>query len=548
MAQATILPDPSRLHLLGLCADEYTITAQVTTTAPEAYCPLCQQRSSRVHSRYVRQVADLPWHGIALRLQLRVRRFFCANSTCQQTIFTERLPGLVASYARKTVRLAQVLEVIGLAVGGEAGARLLRTLGLRASPDTLLRLIQRAALPNAPTPEVLGVDDFAFRRGARYGTILVDLERHQTIDLLPDRTAETFASWLRQHPGVKVISRDRGGSYAEGGRLGAPDALQIADRFHVLKNLAESLDQILMREQRVLQAVAKRLHAPEPSNAPAPPPEKVVRRRPPRQLRDAAIRRERRQARYDAVIAAYQQGQSLHSIAQHQGLARATVRKYVRSEALPEQAPRRARWRNVDPFEDYLRERWNAGEQNSGALFRDLRAHGYTGSESTLRDYLSDWRVGPRRPGKRAEGGASAPAPEPRRTWTVRQTRWLLLDAIKAPSALDEAYRVALLEQSPLIQQAQTLVNAFFRLVRERQVEALAPWLVAAEQSGIPELVSFVQGIRRDAAAVEAALRFEWSQGQTEGKVNQLKFVKRSMYGRGKFDLLRQRLLSLPAS
>lgn len=403
-------------------------------------------------------------------------------------------------------------------------------------------------MSSAPTPRVLGVDDFAFRRGAIYGTILVDLERHQTIDLLPDRTAETFARWLRQHPGVKVISRDRGGSYAEGGRLGAPEALQIADRFHILKNLAESLDQVLMREQRVLQAVAKHLHEPVPPKSPAPPPEQVVRRRPPRQLRDAEIWRERRQARYDAVIAAYQHGQSLHSIAQHQGLARATVRKYVRSEALPEQAARRARRRKVDPFADYLRERWNAGEQNSGALFRELRARGYTGSESTLRDYLSDWRVGPRRSGRRIEGGVGAPAPEPRRTWTVRQTRWLLLDAIKAPGPQDVVYRAALLEESPLIQHAQTLVNAFFRLVRQRDGAALVPWLEAAEQSGIPELVSFVQGIRRDAAAVEAALQFEWSQGQTEGSVNKLKFVKRSMYGRGKFDLLRQRLLSQSAS
>lgn len=130
----------------------------------------------------------------------------------------------------------------------------------------------------------------------------------------------------------------------------------------------------------------------------------------------------------------------------------------------------------------------------------------------------------------------------------MRQTRWLLVDAIKDPDPLDATYRTALLEASPLIHRAQTLVNAFFRLVRHRDVAALAPWLVAAEQSGIPELVSFVQGIRRDADAVEAALRFEWSQGQTEGRVNKLKFVKRSMYGRGNFDLLRQRLLSQSAS
>jgi hypothetical protein len=164
MAQAAILPDPSRLHLLGLCADEHTITAQVTTTAPDACCPLCQQRSSRVHSHYLRQVADLPWHGVALRLHLRVRRFFCDHPACQRAIFTERLPDLLAPYARKTVRLAGVLELIGMVVGGEAGARLLTALGMVASPDTLLRLIRRASLANTPTPRVLGVDDFCATR------------------------------------------------------------------------------------------------------------------------------------------------------------------------------------------------------------------------------------------------------------------------------------------------------------------------------------------------------------------------------------------------
>lgn len=548
MAQTTILPDPSRLHLLGLSADEQAITIQVTTTAPEACCPLCHQRSSRVHSHYVRQVADLPWQGIAVRLQLRVRRFFCDHPTCQRTIFTERLSGLVAPYARKTVRLAQVLEVIGMALGGEAGARLLTSLGMAASPDTLLRLIRRASLVNLPTPRVLGVDDFAFQRGARYGTILLDLERHHLVDLLPDRTAETFARWLRQHPGVQVISRDRGGSYAEGGRLGAPDAVQIADRFHIVKNLTECLDQVLLREHRMLESISKGVQAPDQEPLSAPAPEPVGRRRPPREVQEATLRRERRQARYNAVIAAQQQGHSLRAIAAQLGLARNTVRKYVRLADAPEPAPRRSRPHKADSFAGYLRERWNAGEQNSGALFRELRARGYTGSESTLRWYLSAWRSGPRRPGRRAGDSTGTPAPQPTRTWTARQTRWLLMDAIKDPDPLDTAYRTALLEASPLIRQAQTLVNAFFRLVRKREVAALDPWLVAAEQSGIPELVSFVQGIRRDAAAVEAALRFEWSQGQTEGRVNKLKFVKRSMYGRGKFDLLRQRLLSQSAS
>jgi transposase len=431
MAQATILPDPSRLHLLGLSADEDAITAQVMTTTPDACCPLCQQRSTRIHSRYLHQVADLPWHGIALRLQLQVRRFFCTTPACQRAIFTERLPGLVAPYARKTIRLTQVLEVIGMAVGGEAGARLLTTLGMTASPDTLLRLIRRAAVSRAPTPCVLGVDDFAFRRGAIYGTILVDLERHQLVDLLPDRTAETFAHWLRQHPGVQFISRDRGGSYAEGGRLGAPDAVQIADCFHLCKNLLDAFDLVLLRHHPFLKEAAKSLLTADPAPTPAPAAGYVVRYDEPRQLREATRRRERRLMLFAAVHELAEQGVSLSDIARRVGMSRSTTRKYLQSAELPEQAPRRALPRKPDAFDAYLRERWNAGEQNSGALFREVRARGYTGSESTLRNYLSDWRSGPRRPGRRTYQGRAAPAPQPTRTWTVRQTRWLLVQAIK---------------------------------------------------------------------------------------------------------------------
>ena len=230
----------------------------VTTTSEEAVCPLCQQRSARIHSRYVRQIADLPWMSCAVRLQLHVRRFFCSNPECARQIFTERLPSVVAPYARRTTRLTEVLTLIGFALGGEAGKHLASGMSLVTSPDTLLRLIRTQEDQQVPTPRVLGVDDFSFCKRKTYGTILLDLERRIPIDLLPDREAATLEKWLKEHAGVEIISRDRGGPYAEGARKGAPEAQQVADRWHLLSNLSETMKSFFLKKQSQLKALVQK--------------------------------------------------------------------------------------------------------------------------------------------------------------------------------------------------------------------------------------------------------------------------------------------------
>ena len=258
MAEPTLLPDSTRLHLRLLDASTSTIIAIVATTSSEAACPLCQRSSRRIHSHYVRQIADLPWMGCAVRLELHTRRFFCVNKDCVRQIFTERIPTVVAPYARRTTRLTDVFTLIGFAVGGEAGKRLAAGMGLFTSPDTLLGLIRAQAEEPAPTPLVLGVDDFSFCKRKSYGTILIDLEQRIPIDILPDREAATVEKWLKEHEGVEIISRDRGGPYAEGAKLGAPNAQQVANRWHLLANLSEALKPFFTRKPAQLKALVRK--------------------------------------------------------------------------------------------------------------------------------------------------------------------------------------------------------------------------------------------------------------------------------------------------
>jgi transposase len=538
-ATQTILPDPAQLQLITLLTTAQGITAVVEAKASAVPCPLCGHMATRRHSRYTRSVADVPWHGVSFRLQLHVRRFFCTCSDCPRHIFTERIPGVVAPYARRTQRLAAWVRAVGFALGGKGGARLLSALGIVASADTLVREVRRTRLPAASACEVVSVDDWCVRRGQTYGAILVDLERHEVIDLLPDREADTFAAWLQTQPQIQVVSRDRGANFAEGATRGAPQAVQVADRFHILKNLVEALQQVLGREQAVLRTAAQAV-----SGTPTLPPRGMTAPR----ARGRAEAQARRQARYDAVHRLHAAGTSNRQIIAELHIGPNTLRRYLRSPTCPEWATLPTRRSRLTPFEPYLRERWNAGEQNGQQLLRAIRERGYVGSGSNLYSLLALWRVGPRHCGPYARQDVPAPAPPPPLPTAPRTVCWLLLQDDEERSAPEQAYVAELLRSSPLVAQVTELTRAFFALLHERRVDDLEAWLQRATASSIAELAAFAEGVRRDLAAVQAAMRLPWSQGQTEGQVNRLKLLKRQMYGRAKLDLLRQRVRYRAAS
>ena len=236
-----LLPTVPGLRLVDTFIDADTVSFTLESTSVPVVCCVCGQKTARLHSHYSRTVADLPWGGRHVRLLLNVRKFRCSEPECPRRIFTERLPDLVEPYARKTTRLREVVELVGFALGGNAGARLIGRLGMRASPTALLHYIREAAIASYPAPEVIGVDDFSLRRGRCFGTIIVDLERHRTIELLADRCAPTLAAWLKAHPSAQTIGRDGSKEYARAIAAGAPEAVEILDRWHLLKNLREAL-------------------------------------------------------------------------------------------------------------------------------------------------------------------------------------------------------------------------------------------------------------------------------------------------------------------
>jgi transposase len=536
MRLPTLLP-----HLAGLRlarADDFPdeLLLELVPDATTARCPVCRRRSRHRHSRYTRKIADHPLGDRRVTIHLQVRRFRCRVPSCPQQTFAEQQPRLVARYARRSVPLQALLQDIGLTLGGRPGARFAARRAIAVGRTTLLRLVRALPEPPVTAPPVLGVDDFALRRGHRYGTILVDLAAHQVIDLRADRTADTLAGWLREHGQPEVICRDRGGDYASGARQGAPDAIQIADRFHLVRNSSEVLERVLARHRAALQAAVADGGPPPPTGTePAPPPAAPATPNP---------RRERRLARYEQVIALRREGRSIAAIAAALGLSRPTVRTYVRAGEFPEWSARRTKLGAGTAHGTRLRARWNAGCRDATLLWQDLRARGFTGSLRMVQRAVAGWRVEPGRRGRAAKrvGVVPRPAPPRPRPPSPRQAVWLLLRPVDVLEPTQRTMRDRLLAAAPEVERALAAIVAFRRMVRQRAAAALDDWLAAAV-SGVPELRAFAASLRRDLPAIMAALTHAWSSAQVEGQVTRTKVIKRQMYGRAKFDLLRKRVL-----
>ena len=549
---AGLFPDATMLRLAACHVD--TTAAQITllvcSMQTRVPCPLCATPARRIHSRYTRTLADLPWADYRVRLQLRVRKWFCRHRACRRRIFTERLPTLVAPWARRTLRLAQRLADLGVALGGKAGVRLGQHWSLAVSRTTLLRLLRRQPAPSFPTPTVLGVDDFALRKRQTYGTVLIDLERRQPVALLPDRTADTVAQWLREHPGVEIIARDRSSAYAEGARQGAPAATQVADRFHLLQNLREALDQVFLTYSPVLDAVNETL-CQQPvlladgALAVPVPPHDI----PPPAPQRAAQRQARRQALHQQVWALHREGWTAPAIAQHVGMSLRTVQRDLRTATFAGRKRRRDLGDSMlTPYKAYLLARWNAGCYTAMRLFRDLRQRGYAGSYGVVAAYARRLRQAQGLPPghRRAHHPLPAVAEPPCQPLTPRRATWLVLRREEKRSEAEAQQLAQLRAQQAEVAEAVDLAQDFATLVRQRQPTQLDPWLQRATTSTLEALQRFAKGLHEDYEAVKAGVTLPWSTGPVEGHITRLKMLKRQMCGRARLDLLSRRFVGTP--
>jgi len=560
-----LLPQDGSIAVTEMTMIEDLIILVAAATASTSCCPKCGVVTDRIHSRYRRTVADLSACGRRLVLRLIARRFFCSNVGCSRSVFCERFPGFVGAHARSTESLNAVHRSIGVTVGGEPGARLAHKLAIPISGDTIIRRVKDMTTEEGPPVRYLGIDDFAFRRGHNYGTILIDLEQGRVLDILKSRDSSDIEAWLKAHPSVEVITRDRASAYANAASAGAPEAKQVADRWHLLKNLREGIERLLDRRRKVVKERLSHLQPPAeeldfPTFQNPDPPQSAEQRRPltpreqareeKRQQQSAEQRRpltpreqareEKRQQRveqFERVHELHEAGHSHRQIAAALELNRETVARYLQTESFPERQPADAR-RNREGLREWIDRRLEEGCRNAAELHRELIEAGHSVSYYSVRRYVRRRLVARGRDLSAEFQGRTVPARSP-------SAKELSFTVIRKPEERDDA-ELARIDALKGIDEelagAVELAIQFAAMVRGVLSLPLCDWLNKADAAIAPEMRGFARTLRQDEAAVQAGMAEPWNNGPVEGQVNRLKLIKRQMYGRAGFELLRARV------
>jgi transposase len=483
---------PDGLEVAEISVADPVLTIHIIATTKSNACPLCKRVSIRIRSYYTRLVADVPCGGRQVQLILHVRKFRCEMADCPRHVFTERLAPFLEPWARVTTRFNKTIEAIGQATCGELGARFAPHLGIATSPTTILR--RTMALPTCLPEKVslLGIDDWSFRRGRKFGTILVDLATHKTIDLLPDRTTETSAAWMQTHPEIKIVSRDRGGEYAAAARMGAPQARQVADRFHLAQNLTTRVEEILTKHHAEICQAAHPVESP--SDLPNEQGFLADDWRPaiePHAQQVMIARQEERQDRYRQLQELHNLGLPTKEIARRMGMALRTVEPWL-FQGIPHTKPRCKRSSCFDSYAAAAFELWQHGCRNSVEMWQELQNKGYKGSYRTVHRFvetLPDYS-------RRIQGTMKRCKDVPEsllQNFQAREAVWLFVRKSSDLSEKEQKELAAICQASPTAQTVYTLVQQFMSMIRQLEGERLDDWLSLVRASQIPELQGFVQ-------------------------------------------------------
>ena len=522
------------MELDSIEVHEQAVLVYLHATSLTARCPQCGTAGSRVHSRYQRTVADLAFGGRSLTLKLLVRKWICPEALCSQHIFAERFPELVQHYARMTDRLITALQSTGVLTNGADAAQIASSFGMATTAKTIIRRVLQLSLPSEGSVHKVGIDEWAWKKGHHYGTILVDLEKRRVVQLLADRSVETSTAWLRKHPEIDLVSRDRGQIFREAATQGAPQAKQVVDRYHLQKNFAEALEKFFRKQERVLKKAA------EGSTGKARPAERAA---VPEQVAHERRARHRQRVRlHKRIWKLYREGYHKEQIAQLVGVSSRSVYRVLEHETPP---PPRRRSRSssiVDPYLSYLASRWNQGCHNVARLYEEIVAQGYTGTRRTLEMRLRPFRPKGARPvSKQTIIWDKPPSPRGVALMMVRPTH--------SRTREQTTYLEHLVQSDSTIAVVFELAQDFGHLLRKHEgLVRLEQWKAAVRSSGIAELIAFVDGLADDAEAVANGCSMSWSNGMVEGFVNKVKWIKRSSYGQAGFPLLQRRVLLHPAA
>ena len=534
MGTTPFLPLPSTLSIDVIEQDAQTLFVHLHATTLTVPCPRCGTSGSYVHSHYHRTVADVSCGGQRLLLKLLVRKWVCAEVSCSQRIFAERFPDFVQTYARMTDRLREALQYVGTTISGEDGARLFSHLAMPTTGKTIIRHVLQMPLPQDTPIRVAGVDEWAWKKGSHYGTILVDLEKHRVAALLPDRSTDTTAAWFAAHPEVEIVSRDRGKIFREAASRGAPQAQQITDQFHLQKNFGEDLEGFFRHHETILKTAARQLAG----KAPALPKEPGVQAK-------AEQARKRRHAknvrRHNQIWKLFRAGHRIDEIAQIVGVGSRSIYRALEHEQPPPRQRRSRAHTLVDPYLSYLSDRWNSGCHQAVQLYEEIMAQGYTGSLRTIERIVAQSRPHKTKLVSR-QTVMLAKVPSPRNT---------ALMMVRSPEHRTEeqtAFINQICQSNATIATAFSLTQTFGQLLRQRQgLTQLEHWKTTVRESGIVELIRFVDGLADDAVAIANACTQSWSNGMVEGFNHKVKLIKRTSYGQAGFPLLQRRILFHPA-